>query len=115
MTYQQLLKYPRVAILSAPEYDISIQYQQPAPGVLMTFVHVDIYRSTAGTIKSLLAQWPAVRQKLPPLIFCHGHTDDDKFHRFVTLFGWELISYTPCSDGNTRRIYVNYLKGNHDG
>lgn len=107
--YQQLVKYPRVTILSAPEYDISIQYQQPQPGVLMTFVHVDIFCAAPSVIKSLLAKWPEVRKTLPPIVFCHGHSDDAKFHRFVTRFGWKPLSHTPCSDGNTRRIYVNYL------
>lgn len=115
MTYRQLIKYPRVTILSEPAYDISIQLQQPSPDVLMTFVHVDIYAPTAGTLKSLLQQWPAVRASLPPIVFCHGHSDDPMFHRFVTRFGWKPISSTPCSDGKTRRIYAHYLKGHPDG
>ena len=115
MTYLQVIKYPRVSILSEPAYEISVQYQQPQPGVLMSFVHVDIYQSTAGILKQLLSRWPAVRNTLPPVIFCHGHSDDAMFHRFVTRFGWKPISYTPCSDGKTRRIYAHYLLGQPDG
>lgn len=106
--YGQTIKYPRVTILSEPAFEVQMNFLQPKPGVLMTFVHVEVFEPSPSVIKRLLALWPEVRSKLPPLVFCSGHVDDDKFHRFVTLFGWLPISSTPCSDGNTRRIYVNY-------
>ncbi len=112
--YLQIIQYPRVTILSEPAFDVQINFQQPSPGTLMTFVHMEVFEPTASVIKRLLKMWPDVRSKLPPFIFCTGHVDDDKFHRFVTLFGWLPISATPCSDGKTRRIYVNYRR-NTDG
>lgn len=114
-SYLQTIQYPRVEILSEPEFDVHTNLVQPTPGTLMTFVHVDVFVTSPSVIKRLLKLWPDVRSKLPPIIFCTGHVDDDKFDRFVTLFGWLPLSDTPCSDGNTRRIYVNYLKRNTDG
>ena len=107
--YNQIIHYPKVLIASEPSFDLYVGYQQPRPGVLMNFVHLDVYQFTANTLRHFKSIWSEIRPTLGPIVFCIGHTDDKKFHKFCTHFGWSLISQTPCSDGNTRRIYVNYL------
>lgn len=103
------MTHPKVTLLSEPAYDVFLHYEEPAPGCLMPFVHLDVYQPSPSVIKALLSVWPSLRATLPPIIFCHGAVDDAKFHRFVTRFGWNHLSHTPCTDGITRRIYVNYL------
>lgn len=103
-----MITHPRETLLSEPDFDVDLTVQELEPGVLMYFVHLDVYHMAPSTLKRLLKLWPEVRATLPPYVFCHGHNDDEQFHRFVTRFGWQHISHTPCTDGQTRRIYVHY-------
>lgn len=110
-----MIKHPRQTLLSDTGFDVDLTAYEIEPGVLMHFVHLDVYEWSASALKRLLRIWPQLRATLPPIVFCHGHTDDEKFHRFVSLFGWQQIHYTPCSDGVTRRIYVHYHYGDTHG
>lgn len=110
-----MITHPRVTLLSEPAFDVWLNHQEIEPGVYMMFIHLDVYCFTPDVLKRLQHEWRKMRPTLPPMVFCHGHIDDDKFHRFVTRFGWEHIHYTPCSDGVTRRIYVHYHYGVPDG
>jgi hypothetical protein len=106
---------PRVTLHTDPDFEVWVNTKQPSPGVVMTFLHNDVFRWSIGTLRRLNAVWPGIREQLPPIIFCHGHVDDEKFHKFVTHFGFQHIHHTPCSDGQTRRIYAHYLKRVSDG
>lgn len=112
--YAQVVTYPRVTLHSEPAFDLAVNYQQPQPGTLMTFVHLEVYQTAPSVMRSMQAMWSTVRPTLGPIVFCHGEIDDHKFHKFVTRFGWQHLSHTNCSDGKTRRIYVHYLR-NADG
>jgi hypothetical protein len=108
LTYNQLVTYPKVLVASCPAFDVQLQLKQPEPGTLMTFVHLDVYQTSPSVMRDLIRVHNKLRPTLPPMIFCQGHVDDHKFHRFVTRFGWEPLSNIPCTDGTTRRLYVHH-------
>lgn len=108
MQYQQVICYPPVPLVDQPDFEVTWNYQQAEPGVLLPFVHVEVFYWRSSTLRYLKALWPSVRAKLPPIVFCAGTESDKKFHKFVTHFGWQPLKHAHCSDGKDRMIYVHY-------
>ena len=118
--YKQVIQYPRVVSYSTPDYDFSTNYTQARTDDgairLMTFVHLDVFYWSPSVYRDLMDVWLSVRQTLPELVFCHsanaarllnGAIADDKFHKFVTRFGWVHLVDAVCSDGTIRPIYYH--------
>lgn len=104
-----MITHPRQTLLSEPGFDVELTVYEMEPGVRMHFVHLDVYEWSASALRHLLKLWPQLRATLPSIVYCHAQEDDDKFHRFVSRFGWQQVHHTPCSDGLIRRIYAHYL------
>lgn len=105
--YKQVITTPKRTIYSVPDFDFHVNLIQPAPGVVMTFVHIDVYYFQPSTIREMRAQWPSVRSRLPPVVYAQGDVTDLKWEKFVKQFGFEFCTDCVCSDGVSRRIFVN--------
>jgi hypothetical protein len=104
--YRQVIQYPRVMLLSVPEFDCSFSYNQIAPGILMTFVHLDVYYWSPSVYRQLKDHWPIIRKRLPDIIFTQGNVSDQaKFDKFVQRFGWKPLVDCICTDGSNRPIF----------
>jgi len=110
----ELEPLPTYTIHSEPDFDVSITIQEPETGAFMPFVHLDVYYWAPSTLRKLIALHKTLRPTLSNILYCHGTVDDEKFDRFVTRFGWQVLSSAPCTDGKTRRIYVHYKNTNED-
>lgn len=105
--YPQVIKYPCVYLVEEPDFVFESQIIQAAPGILMTFVHINVINWSKSTLKTLKERWKSVRDELPPIIYAQGNTTDAKWVKFVTHFGFKPLSNCICSDGKDRRIFYN--------
>jgi hypothetical protein len=109
-TYNTVIQYPRVTILSDKQFtvDINLVQLQNVPE-LLTFIHLDIDEWSPSVLRKLLLLWDTrVKPKLPKYTFCHGVLSDYKFHKFVTRFGFTPLVDAVCTDGSIRTIYCYY-------
>ncbi len=84
---------------------------QPSPGMLMTFVHIEVFKWNLSVLKHLKHLWSSNRHLLPPIVFAQGDVTDAKWSKFVGQLGFEpVLADCPCSDGNSRHIYAHFRK-----
>ena len=107
MAYNQIINYPRTTIIASPDYDLGLDLKQPAPGILMPFVHLDVHYWSPALLKHFKRHWPQTRQKLPPIVYAQGVVTDAKWRRFVTMFGFRKLIDCPCTDGLNREIFIH--------
>lgn len=98
----------RIIVWDEPEYIASMHEEDLGEGRKMTLFHLDVFYFSAEILRLMLNQWAVFRRSVPIVLFAHGEVDDDKFARFISYFGFEYLRDIPCSDGKTRRLFVNY-------
>jgi len=98
----------RKIIWDQPEYTASTHVADLGEGQLMTFFHVDVYFLSKEILQDMLQRWQVFRKTVPIVLFAMGEVDDEKFHRFVSLVGFQKLKEIPCTDGKTRRLYVSW-------
>lgn len=110
LLYNQVISYPKTVLLDEPAFTVRVNLVQPEPGILMTFIHLDVYDWSLSTLKRLKEVWPSLRRRLPPIVFAQGDITDKKWVKCVRQFGFEpLLDDCPCDDGKTRHIYAHYI------
>lgn len=98
----------RVQIWSEPEYDADMHVEDLGEGRLMHFLHLDVYYFSSSILRQMLKQWRMFRSNVTGPLFCMGDVDDDKFARFIAHFSFQYLREIPCTDGQMRRLFVNY-------
>lgn len=98
----------RVIILDRPEYTVSYHIEETNEGQQMTFVHLDVFYISPSIMREMLRLWPVIQKHMNCVTFCLGEVDDEKFDKFVSRFGWRYLRPIPCTDGRTRRLYINF-------
>ena len=105
-----VIRYPRRALAEAPEYLWESELVQVS-GQLLTFVHMGVSRFTPAVYRQLKAHWSSIRPLLPPIVYAQGDTTDDKWAKFIAIFGFEpVLLDCPCTDGSNRHIYAHFLR-----
>lgn len=99
---------PRVTVLDEPEYTASYHVTDLGDGRQMTFVHLDVYHMDKEILRRLDAQWQVFREHVPVVLYCMSDDDSEVWAKFIQRFGFEFLHDVVCSDGNSRRIFVNY-------
>jgi hypothetical protein len=99
---------PRVVVLDEPEYTASYHITDLGEGRLMTFVHLDVYYMSKEILKRLDKQWRLWRQCVPVVLYAISDDDEDVWAKFVKRFGFQYLSDIGCTDGKTRRLFVNF-------
>jgi hypothetical protein len=74
----------------------------------MTFVHLDVYYMSKEILKRLDKQWRLWRQCVPVVLYAISDDDEDVWAKFVKRFGFQYLSDIGCTDGKTRRLFVNF-------
>ena len=109
--YTQSIEYPRIVFYEEDDFSYEISLLQVEPGKLLYFAHVYIWDFKPSTLRRIKEQWQARRSQMPRILFAQGDVTDDKWVRWVRMFGFRpLIDNVPCNDGETRHIYVNFRK-----
>jgi hypothetical protein len=96
----------RHVVVSEPEYDAGYHVEETPLGG-MTFIHMDVFYLSPSVMRKAKAQWKLFREHVPQVLWCHGEVDDAKFSRFVGHFGFKHFTDLPCTDGVTRRLFIN--------
>lgn len=98
-------------VLDRPEYVFTLDEFKKGDKQML-FVHLKVYKHTKEVLTQLLAEWRLFRKCVTCPVYCHGINDDEKFHRFVSLFGWKQLCKAKCPDGKERRIYIHLTADN---
>jgi hypothetical protein len=98
----------RTIVLDPPEYTASYHTVDLGESRVMTFAHLDVYYFSPAILRDLREKWRIFRENVDCVLFCMGDTDDAKFEKFVRMFGFQYLRDAQCSDGKTRRIFVNF-------
>jgi hypothetical protein len=110
LKYHQVINYPRLVLAASPDCTIESTIVQPKPGMLMTFVHIEVYSWSPSALKRLKHLWLSIRHSLPHIVFAQGDVTDAKWVKFVRQFGFEpVFENCPCSDGELRHIFAHYI------
>jgi hypothetical protein len=109
--YNQAISYPKIPFVDEVEFTFSTNLVQLEPGLLMTFVHIDIYYWSPTMWRRLQSLWLSNRHLLPPIVYASGDVSDAKWAKFVTKLGFEpILENCSCSDGANRPIYAHFKK-----
>lgn len=107
--------YTNVTIRSAPavlhlDPDMRFELQSELisiGGPYQYFIHLNVYKTSPSAIRDMKRLWEPIRQQLPPIIYALPRTDDEKYERFMRMYGWEPGRSIACRDGITRRLFLN--------
>jgi hypothetical protein len=92
--------------IDSPEYLFEVEEYRNGDKQ-MVFIHLHIWKWTISVLKRIRRDFNLFRQCVPCPIYTCGTADDDKFERFVSLFGWKPLTTIPCTDGKTRRLFIH--------
>jgi len=98
----------RFVVWDGTEYIAEMHYEDLGEGRLMPFFHLDVFYFSPEILKRMLKEWEEHRHTVPTPLFCMGEEDDEKFSRFISKFGFQYLTDCPCTDGKTRRLFVNF-------
>lgn len=98
----------RQIVWDVPEWTASVHTARLEGGIDMTFFHLDVYYLSHSILKDMLAAWKQYRATLPERLFTMADADTPALDRLRERFGFRYLTNIPCSDGNTRRLYVHF-------
>jgi hypothetical protein len=97
----------RTILVDTVDY-VASYHEEDLGDAKMVMFHCDVYYWAPSVLKMMLQQWALFREAMKCPIFCMGTVDDAKFARLVSLFGFQHLSDIPCTDGETRKLFVSY-------
>lgn len=107
----EYIESDRFVVLDEPEYTFSYSVRDLGEDRYMTMIHIDVYYLSPSVMRDMIAKWRIFRTIHPNIVFAQGDKDDEKFERFVKKFGFSYLGDCPCTDGQNRRLFINY--GSH--
>lgn len=112
MGFEFYAEYP---LSDAPEYEAVLHDLRDEHGNQMPIMHIDVYSFTPSVLKRMKREFETLRSCTDATLFAiEPNPDDGKWHRFVTIMGFEFSSHVECTDGLTRRCYVSKKKKIND-
>jgi hypothetical protein len=99
----------RIEVIDECDYVGSYHEEVFEDGSRMVFVHMDVYYWSPSVLKKQLTQWPIFRALMSSIpLFCMGTQDDLKFQKYISKFGFVPLKPIPCTDGQSRMLYINW-------
>lgn len=99
---------PRVMVLDEPEYTASYHVTDLGDGRIMTFVHLDVFFWHPQVLRDLERKWALFREHVPITLYAMADDERPVWPKFIKRFGFEFLHDVVCTDGKTRRLFVNY-------
>jgi hypothetical protein len=100
-------KVARYAVNDTPDYTCVLDEFRRGEEQLM-LVHLDMHKATPRAMRTMLRDWRLLRECLECPLFAYGEVDDHKYTKFMALLGFKPISFIPCTDGCSRRVFVSF-------
>lgn len=98
-------------VLDHPEYQLSLEEYRRGEDQ-MVFIHLYVWKDwSAKLLKRFMHEWKILRKHVTCPLYACADIDDDKWSKFVQLFGFKPLSEAICTDGKTRRIYWHQGNG----
>jgi hypothetical protein len=97
----------RVIVVDEPEYIASYHIEDLGEGRKMTFVHLDVFYWGHSIYRDLLRKWEVWRQVVPCVLYTMATEESRAWEKFVQRLGFQYLTDVGCTDGKTRKMYVN--------
>jgi hypothetical protein len=94
--------------VNRPEYRWELDEYRNDADEQMMFAHLTVFKLTPSLIKQMLATWRLFREHVQCPLFAIGEVDDDKWSRFVSLFGFKFLMEVVCENGQHRRMFISH-------
>lgn len=92
--------------LTQPHYWFEIdEYRRGADQMLLAHLRFSKFRPTI--LRSALHDWAVFREYVAAPVFAYGEIDDEKFARFVRLFGFTQLNTDVVWEGKSRRLFLH--------
>jgi hypothetical protein len=98
-------------VIDCPDYTCELDEMRRGDDQMM-IVHLKVHKFSPAIAKRLLDEWALLRSCVPCPLFAYGEEDDEKYAHFMRTLGFEPISFIPCTDGRSRRVFVSLRKHN---
>jgi hypothetical protein len=99
-------------VLDHPEYKASLEEFRDSSGRQMVFVHLYVFAPwTKALLQRFRSEWTLFRKHVTCPLFACADVDDEKWAKFVSLFGFKPLSEAICTDGKRRRIFWHQGNG----
>jgi hypothetical protein len=97
-------------LVNCPEYLWELDEYCGPNDEQMLFAHIKILRITPSLLKRMRETYRQFRHYVQAPLFAVGETDDDKWERFISYFGFKYLQDVICVNGEKRRLFVSLNK-----
>jgi hypothetical protein len=95
-------------ILQYPEYWFQIDEYRSEDGQQVLFAHLRFDEFNKSILSRAWKEWKLFRQLTDVPVFAYSEDPSEKFHAFVTMFGFKPTGQEiVCNNGERRRLYVS--------
>lgn len=95
-------------IVDNPSYLFRLEEYRTDAGDQMLFVHMDVRQWNKSALQQMLREFSCFREHVTCPLYALGLSEDDKWLRFISKFGFVLLlDDVICENGAKRRLFVN--------
>lgn len=88
-----------------PEYQLLLEVFQRSTDQIV-FIHLYVKTDwTRALLQRFKREWELLRQHISCPLFACPDTDDAKWEKFISLFGFKFLTDADFPDGSRRRIF----------
>lgn len=97
----------KISVQTTDNFDFTTEIVDIGQGRIMTFVHLDVWYFSHNIYRELKEAFDFHRPNFPQLIFTQPRVFDKKFHKFITRFGFTIISEGINANGDPLPYYIH--------
>lgn len=94
-------------VMNCPEYHWLLEEYRDPHGRQMLFAHIRVFKFTPALLKRMRETYATFRKCVIAPLYTLGEVDDDKFEKFVALFGFKYLTDVVCVNGEKRRLFIS--------
>lgn len=90
-----------------PEYSFELDEYRDGDAHQMLFVHLHVKRWSPGMLREMLSVFAKFREAVSCPLYALNPDEDEKWEKFVGLFGFNFLRDMICENGEQRRLFLN--------
>jgi hypothetical protein len=95
-------------VIDRPEYKLEVEELRNGEAS-MVFVHLSVHEWSRASLKRMLEEFALLRELIDVPLFAMSHNSDEKWQRFVSLFGFKHL----CDVDDHRKIFISIKDNNN--
>jgi hypothetical protein len=91
------------------DYRFELDEYGRAGGGQLLLAHLRFFKWTPSVLKAAIREWKLLRSCVTAPLFACPETDDAKWVKFVTKFGFKPLATTLCNNGAQRPLFIHVI------